>query len=140
VGEATEFIDVFGTLRKRISAMAAQAYARVDVGATQAKLLRHIGKLGEISQAELARATDSDPTLTSRVLATLIERKLVKRERSKEDRRAYVLKLTARGQAARSKIERLRSEVAERIVSALDARDVMDFHRIAQKILAAFAD
>jgi DNA-binding MarR family transcriptional regulator len=138
--EATEFIEQFVAVRRCITAVATQAYATVDLGGTQAKFLRHIGKHSRISQAELARATATDPTLTGRVLQTLIERGLVRRQRSDEDRREYVLELGAAGRRARDRVEKLRAQLAERVVDALDERDVDDFERIAGKILAAFDD
>jgi DNA-binding MarR family transcriptional regulator len=135
--DPTEFIDTFGTVRRRISALAAQAYAAIDLGPMQAKLLRHLGKHAPISQAELARITDSDPALAGRVLTTLIERGLIARERSTIDRREYVLELTPAGRRTRDKIEKLRSDLAARVVGALDPRDLEDFDRIAKKILDA---
>jgi DNA-binding MarR family transcriptional regulator len=131
--DPTEFLDTFGTVRRRISAIGAQAYATIDLGPMQAKLLRRIN--GPISQADLARLTDSDPALAGRVLAALIERGLVQRERSKADRREYVVELTPAGRRTRDKIEKLRSDLAARIVGALDGRDLDDFERIAKKIL-----
>lgn len=135
--DPTAFIDTFGSMRRRITALAANAYAAADVGPMQAKLVRHIGKRSPISQAELARVTESDPTLTSRTLQVLIERGLVRRERSGEDRREYVLQLTPAGKRTQARIETLRSDLAAQIVGALDERDLADFDRIAQKILAA---
>jgi DNA-binding MarR family transcriptional regulator len=135
--QPTDFIERFGAVKKRIHALAEAAYAQVDLGSMQAKLLRHIGKHSQISQAALARATDSDPTLTSRTVATLIERGLVRRERSAEDRREYILELTAAGKRARERAEKLRSELAERLVAALDAKDLADFDRVCRKMLAA---
>ena len=135
--EPTEFIETFGAVRRRITALAAQAYAAIDLGPMQAKLLRHLGKHAPISQAELARLTDSDPALAGRVLGTLIERGLVARERSTADRREYVLALTPAGRRTRDRIEKLRRELAGRIVGALDERDLDDFERIARKILDA---
>jgi len=131
-----DFIERFVLVKKRIQATGAAVYATVDLGSMQAKLLRHIGRNSQISQAALARATDSDPTLTGRTLATLIERGLVRRERSAEDRREYVLELTAAGKRLREKVEKLRSQLAERVVSALDDRDFEDFERVTAKILA----
>jgi DNA-binding MarR family transcriptional regulator len=135
--QPTDFIERFGAVKKRISALAAAAYAKADLGSMQAKLLRHIGRNSSISQAELARATDSDPTLTSRTLATLIERGLVRRERIAEDRREYMLELTASGKRLRERAEKLRSELLDRLVGALDAKDLEDFDRVCRKILAA---
>ncbi len=133
----TEFFDTFGAVKKRISALAADAYAAVGLGSMQAKLIRQIGKHERMSQAELARATASDPTLIGRTLSALIERGMVRRERSNEDRREYVLELTAAGRRAREQIEKLRTMLAGRIAEALDDRDLEDFKRIANKLLVA---
>lgn len=137
--DPNDFIERFVSVKRRISAKAAAAYAQVELGTMQAKLLRHIGRHSQISQAALARATESDPTLTGRTLATLIERGLVRRERSAEDRREYVLELTAAGKRMRERVEKLRSEVTAQVVSALDDRDFEDFERVCEKILAALA-
>jgi len=138
--DPTEFFETFGSVRRRLHAMAADVYAAIDLGPMQAKLLRHIdartGPHRPISQAELARVTDSDPALAGRVLGALIARGLVVRKRSDEDRREYVLTLTAAGRRTRERIEQLRGELAARVVTALDQRDLDDFARIARKILA----
>jgi DNA-binding MarR family transcriptional regulator len=68
----------------------------------------------------------------------LIERGWVRRKRSEEDRREYVLELTASGQRVRERVEQARSEIIERIAKVIDRKDVDDFNRIAAKILAAF--
>jgi DNA-binding MarR family transcriptional regulator len=138
--DPTEFIDLLGAVKKRIGSLASQAYADADLGVLQAKLIRHLGPHSRISQAELARATDSDPTLTGRVLQALIERGLVRRERSDEDRREYVLELSAAGRRIHERVEALRAKVAERMVGVLDSRDLDDLERIANKFLAAFED
>jgi DNA-binding MarR family transcriptional regulator len=132
-------MEQFGTVKKRISALAAQAYARAELGTLQAKLVRQIGRAGPLSQAELARATDTDVPLTGRALQALIERDLVQRERSEQDRREYVLSLTPAGRRMNQRILKLREELVVRIVGALDERDLADFERIAAKILAATA-
>lgn len=132
-----EFYERLFTVVRRVRAVAGQAYAAFDVGSAQAKFLRHIGQHSRISQADLARATETAPTLTGRALEPLVERGWVRRKRSEEDRRQYVLELTASGQRARERVEKVRDAVIDRLVSALDERDVEDFNRIATKILAA---
>jgi DNA-binding MarR family transcriptional regulator len=121
-----------------LRSVAAQAYATFEVGSAQAKFLRHIGKNSRISQADLARATDTAPTLTGRALETLVERGWVRRRRSEEDRRQYVLELTASGQRMRERVEEAREGIIEQLAAVLDERDFEDFDRIAKKILAAF--
>lgn len=134
-----EFIQRFSAVKKRISGLLGQAFSSIELGTMQAKLLQHIGRHSRLSQAELARATESDPTLTSRTLQTLIERGLVRRERSDTDRREYVLELAPAGRRVREQVEKLRAELVSRVVTALDDRDLDDFERIAAKILAATA-
>jgi len=136
--DPTEFIETFIALARCLRGVAAQAYATAELGSTQAKFLRVIGRQSPISQAELARETATDPTLAGRVLQNLIERGLVRRERSAEDRREYVLELGPDGQRARGRVEKLSAQLAARVVAVLDERDLDDFERVARKILAAF--
>jgi DNA-binding MarR family transcriptional regulator len=136
--DSHDFFERMGAVSRCLRAVAAQEYATFEVGSAQAKFLRHIARNSRISQADLARATDTAPTLTGRALETLVERGWVRRKRSEEDRRQYVLELTAAGQRVTEKLERAREGIIARIGAALDARDVEDFDRIATKILAVF--
>ncbi|HTQ04374.1 MAG TPA: MarR family transcriptional regulator [Polyangiaceae bacterium] len=138
--DPSEFIDAFSALSRCLRSVAAEAYASFEVGSTQAKFLRHLGRSGPLSQAELARATVTDPTLTGRVLDTLVARGWVERSRSQRDRRQYVLELTPAGKRLQKRVEAARSRVAERVAAVLDERDRDDFERVAAKIIAAFAD
>jgi DNA-binding MarR family transcriptional regulator len=132
-----EFYERLGEVMRALRSVAAQAYAPLDLGTAQAKFLRYIGEEKGISQAALARATFTAPTLTGRALEPLVERGWVRRTRSREDRREYVLELTAAGQRARARVLAARDQIIAQVAQALDARDVADFDRIAQKILAA---
>jgi DNA-binding MarR family transcriptional regulator len=138
--ESHDFYERLTAVVKRIREVAAQAYAAEEVGTVQAKILRHIGQHSRISQADLARATDTAPTLTGRAIEPLVDRGWVRRKRSEEDRRQYVLELTASGQRARERVEAAREGIIERVASVLDERDRKDFDRIARKILTAFDD
>lgn len=135
--EPDEFLERFSDLSRCIRALAGRTYATFEVGSTQAKFLRHIGGNSRISQADLARATATDPTLTGRALETLIERGWVRRSNSEEDRRQYVLELTAAGQRTRKKVEEARRRIAVQMTDILDDRDIEDFERVARKLLAA---
>jgi DNA-binding MarR family transcriptional regulator len=133
----SEFVDKLGVLSRALRAALGEAYASLGLGQTQGKFLRHIGRNSRISQADLARATATDPALTGRVLETLIARGWVRRTRSAEDRRQYLLELTTSGQRVRDRVDAARSLLAEHVGSALNKRDLADFDRIAEKIRAA---
>ena len=134
------FYEEFAAVLRCIRAVTAEAYAVFDIGTTQAKFLRHIGAHSRISQAQLARATYTAPTLTGRVLESLVEHGWVNRRRSSEDRRQYVLELTASGKRMRERVEAARNDVVQRLRRVLDEKDAEDFERIAAKILAAFGN
>lgn len=137
MADLNHFYELLRGVMRAVKAEAAETYAELDLGSTQASLLRHLDAQARVSQAELARLTLTAPTLTGRALDPLVERGWVKRTRSEEDRRQYVLELTPAGQRARERVVTAREGIIRRITSALDARDVADFARIAGKILAA---
>lgn len=137
VSAAEEFLDRLGRLSRCVRAHAAQAYGNFEVGPTQARFLRYIGQNGGVSQAELARATLTDAALTGRALHTLLERGWVRRKRSTQDRRQYVLELSASGLRARKRVDAARRRIADQMVEALEQRDLTDFERITSRVLAA---
>jgi DNA-binding MarR family transcriptional regulator len=136
--DTQEFYERFGAVLRCIRGVTAEAYAAIDIGSTQAKFLRYIGANSHISQAQLARATNTAPTLTGRVLESLIEHGWVRRKRSSEDRRQYVLELTASGKRMRERVETARNGVIQSLGRVLDEKDAENFELIAAKILAAF--
>ncbi len=131
-------MDRFHDLSRCLRTLGGQTYAALDLGSTQAKFVHTIGERGPISQAELARATATDPTLAGRALQSLIARGWVQRRRSDQDRRENVLELGAEGRRVHRRVEKVRAELAARVAALLDARDLEDFDRIAGKILAVF--
>lgn len=134
---ADEFLDTYGKLRRSLSAYAAREYAQIELGSTQVRFLKQISRSPGISQADLARATETDPALTGRALQTLLERGWVRRVRSATDKRAYVLQLGASGKRVMTRVEALRSRFAEELTAPLDERDREDFRRIVDKIISA---
>lgn len=133
-----ELYERFGAVLRCVRGVTEDACAAIGIGTTQAKFLRHIGDRSHISQAQLARATNTAPTLTGRVLESLMEHGWVRRRRSREDRRQYVLELTASGKRMRERVVRARDGVIQSLARALDEKDAKDFERIAAKILATF--
>ena len=132
--EGREFFEAFVSVNKRVRALASTRYAELGLGSTQAKFLRHIER--GISQADLARATDTAPALLGRAIEPLIERGWIRRTRSKVDRRQYDLELTASGKRMRERVEAVRDAFSDELAGALDDRDRADFARISKKLLA----
>jgi DNA-binding MarR family transcriptional regulator len=137
---SAQFVETFSALKKCLDGVVQKAYARLDLGQAQVRFLRHIGQTAGISQADLARATNTDEALTGRALQTLIERGWVLRERSPKDRRGYLLSLSASGLKALGRIKQARLHLMEKVTAPLDERDLEDFQRIAGKLLSAFGE
>jgi DNA-binding MarR family transcriptional regulator len=133
-----EFIESFATLTRSFRAMAHGAYEKIGIGTNQAKILRHIGNEGAMSQAELARATIMAPALVGRAITSLCQRGWVRKKRSESDRREYVVELTASGERARKRVDEARKALLGRVAAALDEDDLDDFDRVAKKLMAAF--
>jgi DNA-binding MarR family transcriptional regulator len=129
-------VEQLSAVSRALRGAAADVYATLGLGPTQAKVLRALGREGVLSQAQLARLTLTAPALTGRALETLVARKWVHRRRSTEDRRQYVLELTASGQRLRQRVEAAREQLAARVGDVLDRRDLEDFDRVATKVLS----
>ena len=135
-----QFLETFGLLKRSLTGLIDASYGTVGLGSTQARLLRCIGDGEHLSQADLARATRTDPALTGRALQTLIDRGWVQRRRSREDRRAFSLALTESGEALLRSVLSVRDDVARRVVSHLSEDDLAAFERIARKLAEAFPE
>jgi DNA-binding MarR family transcriptional regulator len=132
------FLENFGALHRCLRCLSGQAYATFELGVTQAKFLHYIGRNSGISQAELARATSTAPTLTGRILETLVQRGWIRRKRSQDDRRQYLLELTPSGARACEWVAKARDGLADQIAAVLDERDIKEFDRITKKLIRAF--
>lgn len=136
--DSPDFYERFVEVLRCVRGISETAYADVGIGVTQAKILRVLGEKSPQSQAQLARATRMWPTLTGRTVEALIDHGWVRRKKSKEDRRQYVLELTAAGRRVCERVAIARKGVMASLASVLDEADARDFDRIATKILTAF--
>jgi DNA-binding MarR family transcriptional regulator len=86
-----------GRLRRAMAARVARVMGARGHALVHWQLISAIATEGLHSQAALAQRVGMDPAGTSRVLAQLEERGLVRRERAESDRRRVSLQLTAQG-------------------------------------------
>lgn len=136
--DASEVFEQFRAVMRSLRAATVETYSTFDMTGAQAKCLRHLRRDTAVSQAELARVTESDPALIGRVIEQLEERGWVRRKRSEVDRRQYGVELTTAGERAKKRVDDARDRIAARLASVLDQRDLADFERIAHKILTGF--
>lgn len=130
-------LENLGPLKRCLRAATTEAYGELGLGEAQMKILRHVAAAPGVSQAELARATQTDAALTGRALTGLLSRNVLRRKRSTHDKRAYVLELGPRGAALLARVNAANTKLVQRVSAPLDTRDLLDFDRIAKKLIAA---
>jgi DNA-binding MarR family transcriptional regulator len=104
------------------------------------KILRQVAETPGMTQADLARAIATDPALMGRALRGLISRGALRRKRSTVDARAYVIELGPRGLALLERVNEASAKLVERVSVLLDTRDLVDFDRIAKKLIAGLGE
>jgi DNA-binding MarR family transcriptional regulator len=107
----TDFPYRLRTAIGRVSRRLRSTAAGSDLTPTATSVLFSIVRLGPISASDLADVEDLNPTMLSRVCASLAEKDLIVRTPHPEDRRAAVLSATRKGSALRTKIQRERADV-----------------------------
>lgn len=86
---------------------------RFGLSGMQFAVLKHIADGSARTAAELCRFMQYDTGAMTRILDRLEERALVRRERSREDRRAVVLRLAAAGRAQLPRLAAVAAQVLE---------------------------
>jgi DNA-binding MarR family transcriptional regulator len=138
--EASDLLELFSKLQRARGWTDKKMFASLDLSPAKARLLEYIASHDGTSQTELARATDTDKTLTGRSVETFIENGWVRRDRSKDDGRAYILSLSPSGRRVVRQFGYVRNEILERVTKALDSDDLEDFRRIVSKLLASMKE
>src|SRR5258708_35086603 len=128
--KATEVQELFSKL-KRVTNWTSEKRARapLQLSSTQARLLLYAAEHHGVSQAELATATDTDKALAGRVIERLIERGWLRRDRSSEDARAYIVSLSASGRKVATQLTHIGSGITNKINQTHSDKDVANFKR-----------
>ena len=116
-----------------------QRYAP-DLTQGEAHILCHLHESGDCTIADLHQAfAHKRSTLTS-VLDRLEERKLIRRNISAQDRRSFVVKLTASGKKKAAGIHRQLEALEAAALRASDRHAVEEFRRLIQSLEDAAAN
>lgn len=117
-----------------------QAFAReakgIDLRPGRFALLTLVGANPGIGQTALSRANGRDKSTLTPMLEDLVRGGLLRRERASEDRRAYRLFLTKRGEATLAKLMACACRHEAHLDRIIGERDRARFSRILQRIAA----
>ena len=104
-------------------AICLQALAPLNLHVRQFGLLTVLATEGPRSQQELAEWTRMDRTSMVALVDSLEERGYVRRERNPDDRRAYLLQLTAEGRDTQQRAKKLMRGAERRLLGSLSAAE-----------------
>lgn len=126
------------TLTSRLFARALhERLVRHGVAPGQLAVLQRLWQGDGITQAELARAVRVEQPTMARTLDRMARDRLVERVPSKEDRRAFNVRLTPRGRALRRAVEAEAAALDRRAVAQLKKRDRQELRGILVRVVAS---
>ena len=107
-----------------------------DKGITQDNYLtmHYIFENPGITQAELADINQKDRNVIGKLIDKLEEKKLVRRERGKKDRRSFCLYLTDAGNAAVKKYWSAVTKMEKKHIQKLSEEEQQTFFKLLEKI------
>jgi DNA-binding MarR family transcriptional regulator len=97
---------------------------RFGVTGTQYGVLKRVAEGSAVTAADLCRALSHDTGSMTRILDRLEEKGLIRRERSKEDRRVVSLRVTSTGRAALPRLRDIANGVVERMLGGFNPGEI----------------
>jgi len=82
-----------------------------------------VGGLGNVKMSDIADNIDAPMSTITSIIDKLVEKKLINRDHSGEDRRVVNVSLTAIGKAAYKKLCTKKDKLAENVLSQLNEKD-----------------
>jgi DNA-binding MarR family transcriptional regulator len=112
----------------------AERLSKIDLIPAHAGILRMIGRSDECSQQHLAERLGALPSRIVTLIDELEGKGLLKRRRSKSDRRAYALVLTKRGQQTLGAIGKLAADHEADLCAALTEDELVTLASLCRRI------
>ncbi|MEO1280702.1 MAG: MarR family winged helix-turn-helix transcriptional regulator [Pseudomonadota bacterium] len=114
--------------------------AGADLTARQFAVLASIARREGASQTDLVEMTGIDRSTLADIVRRMLKKGLVQRRRTKEDARAYAVKLTEEGRRALDYAGPLVSRVDERILEAIPSQERKGFLDALLNIVSVLGD
>lgn len=105
-----------------------------DITTEQWSVLNELYRQDRCNQKELAQICFKDQAALTRILDILEKKELVKREKSPNDRREFLILITAKGQELIEKVSPQVQEFIQRTYSGLDAAEKETLKLLLQKL------
>jgi membrane fusion protein (multidrug efflux system) len=129
-----DVVEAIRALKRAIARAAVGAFKDTGVGPQQFAVLHEVRRAGKASQAELARATFTDPAALMRALDSLERRGWVRRSSAGDDRRRKLVSLTPAGRRALVELDSAFEALRAQADGALSSRERKQFCSLAAKL------
>ena len=107
------------------------------VAGTEGHLLTYLVPYGPCTVSELVRVFGVKHSTMTSILDRLEERGLVERKDNPEDKRSYLVGLTAKGRKAAARVNVLVEEIEREIGKRVSKRDLAGFEKVMEAIAEA---
>ncbi len=128
---------LLGTVSVTVAELLEEALAPLGLRLRHYRLLRYLWLDGPHQQSALGAALQVDRTTVVALVDYLEQQKLAKRQRDRDDRRAYVVHLTAKGQEVARKATAIAEGVEERMFAPLEAKERETLRSLFMRLLVA---
>jgi DNA-binding MarR family transcriptional regulator len=117
--------------------MASRVAPAFGLQSTEMSAVDTLGKFGPLTMGELARRSFISPTNTTRTVKNLVDRKLVKRQRSPESNREVNVSLTVAGERVFQKsYPHMVQDVNDLLASRLNQKERRTLAALLAKLVA----
>jgi DNA-binding MarR family transcriptional regulator len=106
-----------------------------DLSMAQYIHLRSLGEEGSLNQSELSALLGIEKASSTRVLDELEQRNLIRRERSREDRRVVIVSLSKHGRHTINQAMELARTVADRASKGLEEEELFQLFKAMDKLI-----
>jgi DNA-binding MarR family transcriptional regulator len=127
---------LLSTLAVSVTELVESVLAPLDLRLRHYRLLRLLYFDGSQPQGGLGNVLQTDRTTVVSLVDHLERKKLVKRERALEDRRAYTVTLTAKGRDLATRAIELTRELERKMFAPLSREEQEMFRRLSTRLLS----
>lgn len=119
----------------KVSSNLASMYSlKFDLSIAEWRVMAVLGQQSDLSADEVCRETEMDKVTVSRAVTKLLNKKLLQRSFSREDRRRSILCLSSRGYSTYSQIVPMALSYEESLLSALSEKEVRQLDELLLKL------
>lgn len=105
-----------------------------NISIRELNLIRFVGKEGSAKMSEIAEFLDTPMSTATGIVDKLVTKAYLKRAHSQTDRRIVCIELDSSGEDTIFLFNNMRQEIAERILSLLNEKEIKVFIGLIEKI------